>query len=154
MTNVPFGCMLTHVQLFATLRTIARPTPLSIEFFRQGYWSGLEEMKNGLPFPPSGDLSDPGLELMSCISCPGRRILYHSHHLGSLVVTVVQSQSHVQLFETPRTAARQASLSFTISRSLLKLKFIGSVMPSNHLILCRPFLLLPSNLSQHQVLFQ
>ena len=45
---------------------------------------------------------------------------------------------------TPRTAARQASLSITNSQSLLKLKSIESVMPSNHLILCRPLLLLPS----------
>ena len=45
---------------------------------------------------------------------------------------------------TPRTAARQSSLSFTISRSLLKLISIKSVMPSNHLILCHPLLLLPS----------
>ena len=50
----------------------------------------------------------------------------------------------VQLFETPRTAAHQASLSITISESLLKLMSIESVMPSNHLILCRPLLLLPS----------
>ena len=54
---------------------------------------------------------------------------------------VVQSLSHVQLFVTPWTAARQ--LSFTISRSLLNLMSIESVMPSNHLILCRPLLLLP-----------
>ena len=45
---------------------------------------------------------------------------------------------------TPWTAARQASLSFTISRSLLKLMSIKPVMPSNHLILCHPLLLLPS----------
>ena len=45
---------------------------------------------------------------------------------------------------TPRTAARQVSLSFTVSQSLLKLMAIESVMPSNHLILCRPLLLLPS----------
>ena len=45
---------------------------------------------------------------------------------------------------TPWTAARKASLSFTISQSLLKLMSIESVMPSNHLILCRPLLLLPS----------
>ena len=45
---------------------------------------------------------------------------------------------------TPWTAAHQASLSFTISRSLLKLMFIESMMPSNHLILCHPLLLLPS----------
>ena len=52
--------------------------------------------------------------------------------------------SHVQVFVTPWTAARQASLSFTISWNLLKLMSIESVMPSNHLILCRPLLLLPS----------
>ena len=52
--------------------------------------------------------------------------------------------SHVQLFATPWTAAHQASLSFTISQSLLKLMSIELVMPSNHLILCRPLLLPPS----------
>ena len=56
----------------------------------------------------------------------------------------VQSLSRVGLFATPWIAARQACLSFTISRSLLKLMSIESVMPSNHLILCRPLLLLPS----------
>ena len=56
----------------------------------------------------------------------------------------VQSLSRVQLFATPWTAAHQASLSFTISRSLLKLISIELVMPSNHLILCPPLLLLPS----------
>ena len=52
--------------------------------------------------------------------------------------------SHVQLFAIPWTAAHQASLSFTISQSLLKFMSIESVMPSNHLILCRPLLLLSS----------
>ena len=56
----------------------------------------------------------------------------------------VQSFSHVQLFVTPWIAARQASLSFTNSQSLLKLMSIESVMPSDHLILCCPLLLLPS----------
>ena len=56
----------------------------------------------------------------------------------------IQSLSHVQLFETPWIAARQASLSITNSQSLLKLMSIKSVMPSNHLILCHPLLLLPS----------
>ena len=55
----------------------------------------------------------------------------------------VQSLSCVQLFVTPWTAARPASVSITNSRSLLKLMSIESVMPSNHLILCHP-LLLPS----------
>ena len=56
----------------------------------------------------------------------------------------VQSFGCVQLFVTPWTAARQASQSITNSQSLLKLMFIESVMPSNHLILCRPLLLPPS----------
>ena len=56
----------------------------------------------------------------------------------------VQSLSHVQLLATPWTAACQAYLSIANSRSLLKLMPIESVMPSSHLILCCPFLLLPS----------
>ena len=56
----------------------------------------------------------------------------------------VQSLSHLHLFVTPWTAACQASLSITNSRSLLKLMFIELVMPSNHLIFCCPLLLLPS----------
>ena len=60
------------------------------------------------------------------------------------VFSSVQSLSRVRLFTTPWTAARQASLSITNSQSLLKLMFIESVMPSNHLILCHPLLLPPS----------
>ena len=56
----------------------------------------------------------------------------------------VQSLSRVRLFVTPWIAARQASLSITNSQSLLKLMSIESVMPSSHLILCHPLLLLPS----------
>ena len=67
---------------------------------------------------------------------------------------VVQSLSRVQLFETAWTAARQASLSFTVSQSLPKLMSIESVMPSNHLILCRPLLLLPSIFPSIKVFFQ
>ena len=58
--------------------------------------------------------------------------------------SAVQSPSCVRLFATPCTAAPQASLSITNSQSLLKLMSIELVMPSNHLILCRPLLLLPS----------
>ena len=61
-----------------------------------------------------------------------------------LRVVVAQSLSCVLLFATPWTATHQASLSFTISQSLLKLMSIESIMPSNHLILCCPLLLLPS----------
>ena len=64
-------------------------------------------------------------------------------HLGvcchiSFLVVVVQSPSRVQLFVTPWTAARQASLSSTISQSLLKFMSIELVMLSDHLILCLP----------------
>ena len=61
---------------------------------------------------------------------------------GAFFSVVAQSPSHVRLFATPWTAALQASLSFTVSQSLLKLMSIESVMPSNHCILCP--LLLPS----------
>ena len=66
----------------------------------------------------------------------------------------LQSLSCVQLLATPRTAACWASLSITNSRSSLKLISIESVMPSNHLILCRPLSPPAFNLSQHQGLFQ
>ena len=60
------------------------------------------------------------------------------------IVVVPQSLSYVRLFVTLWTVAHQTSLSFTVSRSLLKLVSIESVMPSNHLILCLPLLFLPS----------
>ena len=63
---------------------------------------------------------------------------------SSTLFISVPSLSHVQLFATPWTAAHQASLSITNSKSLLKLMSIELVMPSNPLILCRPLLLLPS----------
>ena len=100
---------------------------------------------------------------VSCISCIGRWILYHWSHLESPLPNVinskhqfltsvfsynenvvVQSFSHVQLFVTPWTAACQTSLSFIISQSLLKLMSIESMIPSKNLVLCCPFLLLPS----------
>ena len=62
--------------------------------------------------------------------------------------------SHVRLFATPWTAARQASLSFTISQSLLELMSIESVMSFNHPILCRPLLLLPSIFPSIRVFFK
>ena len=66
------------------------------------------------------------------------------YNLVVIEVVVVYLLSHVWLFATPWTAARQASLSFTISKSLLYLMSIESVTPSNHLILCCPLLLLLS----------
>ena len=78
---------------------------------------------------------------------------FSSHHLKNITQmtplslmneVVVLPLSHVWFFETPWTAAHQASLSFTIYQSLLKLMSMELVMPSNHLILCHPLLLLPS----------
>ena len=63
----------------------------------------------------------------------------------------VQMLNHIRLSETPWTAACQAPLSLTISRSLLKFMSIESVMPSNHLILCHPLLLLPPIFSSIRV---
>src|SRR5574340_1072434 len=62
---------------------------------------------------------------------------------GNVYISSVQSLSHVRLFVTPRIAAHQASLSITNSRSSPRLMSIESVMPSSHLILCCPLLLLP-----------
>ena len=60
------------------------------------------------------------------------------------LAVVVQLRSHVRLFATPQTTACQASLSLTIFHNLFKLMSVESVMPSNHLILCHPLLLMPS----------
>ena len=82
---------------------------------------------------------------VSCISCIADRLLPLSHlGISRRTISSVQSLSCVQFFVTPWTAACQACLSITNSLSLLKLMSIESVMPSNHLILLRPLLLLPS----------
>ena len=67
---------LNGVQLFRTPQTAAHQAPLSMGFPRQKYWSGL-------PFPPPGDLPDPGIEPTSsaCFSSIGKQILYHLSHL-------------------------------------------------------------------------
>ena len=72
---------------------------------------------------------------------------------SSPAISSVQLLSCVQLFSIPWTAARQASLSITNSWSSLKLMSIESVMPSNHLILCRPLFLLPSIFPSIRVFF-
>ena len=74
--------------------------------------------------------------------CYGLSTRQHGLMLSS--VQFVQLLSRVRLFVTPWTAIHQASLSITNSQSSLKLMSIESVMPSNHLIFCRPLLLLPS----------
>ena len=91
------------------------------KFSRQEYWSEL-------PFPSP----------MSIILLMYILFVLYTHrthtHTQETVVVVVQSLNHVWLFETPWTEAQEASLTFTISQSLLKLMCIESVMPSNHLI--------------------
>ena len=96
----------------------------------------------------SGDLPDPEIEPTSAaFSCIDSWILFHGATREApvnYIVVVVQSPSHVWLFAAPWTAAGQASLSFDISWSLLKHLSTELVIPSNHLILCCPVLLLPS----------
>ena len=75
----------------------------------------------------------------SCLSL--RRSTVPSEMTVTVVLSLVQSLSHVRLFETPWTTAHQAPLSSTISWSLFKFMFIESLMLSNHLILCHPLLL-------------
>ena len=77
-------------------------------------------------------------ETPQCSSSSTRRLCFTT---ACLCVFVLFSQSHDQLFATPWAAACQASLSLTLSRSLPKFMSIESEMPSNHLILCHPFLL-------------
>ena len=104
----------------------------SVMFSRQEYW-------NGLPFPSQGDLPDPGMEPTSLVS----PALAGGFFTTGLI--------WVQILVTPRMAAHQASLSFTLSLSLLKLVSIELVVPSNHLILCLLLLLLPSIFSRIRI---
>ena len=129
---------LSSVQLFGTPWTVAYQALPSIGFSRQEYWSGLS-------FPSPGDLPNPeikprfpALQADSLPSEPPGKPPDNKIQFSS-----AQLLNRVRLFATPRIAARQASLSITNSRTSLKLTSIESVMPSNHLILCRPLLLLP-----------
>ena len=88
------------------------------------------------------------------ISVDGKLFENQLYFINWILVVVVQLLSHVWLFPTPWTAACQASLSFTISQGLLKFTSIESVMLSNHLILWRPLLLLPSIFPSIRVFFQ
>ena len=115
--------------------------PLSMRFSRLEYWSGL-------PFPSPGDLPDPGMEPAS-LALAGRFLT--TELPGKPRVLVLQFSSVAQSCPTlcdsmdPQHApACQASLYITNSRSLFKLMCIESMMPSNHLTLCRPLLLPPS----------
>ena len=86
------------IRLIATLWTVACQAPLSIEFSRQEYWSGL-------PFPPPGDLSDPGIELVSPVA-PALQTFFTTEPLGKplvllLLLLLLSHFSHVQLCATP-----------------------------------------------------
>ena len=113
--------LLSHVQLFATPWTAAYKASLSINNSR----SLLKLMSI-----ESVMLSN------HVILCPSLLLLKNTF-------SSVQSLSHVRLFATPWIAARQASMSITNFQSSLRLTSIESVMPSSHLILCRPLFLLP-----------
>ena len=145
---------LSHVQLFATPWTAACQASLSIT----NSWCLLKLMsiksvmnspgKNtGLTFPPPGDLSNtgikprfPALQVDSLPAEPPGKT--NSRQVRA--ISSVQLLSHVWLFATPWNTACQASLSITNSWNLLKLMPIELVMPSDHLILCCPLLLLLS----------
>ena len=121
----------------------------AIRQFRKGSWASFglslpDALNQQDCIPPalactcSGTQNTPAWGQSHCTTLTCLLIQYHSVSLSS-----VQSLSHVRLFATPWTTARQASLSITNFWSLLKLMLIESVMPSSHLILCRPLLLLP-----------
>ena len=126
-----------------------------------GWRKGLEQcLLSGIPQPPtlvqispSGRLSlvQVAVPSFSCVVPDllvrveeGSPAAWRPDKRVDSQLSSVQLLSRVRLFATPWTAARQASLSITNSRSLLKLTSIESVMSSNHLILCRPVLLPPS----------
>ena len=107
----------------------------------QEYWSGFPRL-------PTGHFPDTGIKPTSSASPSLQAYFIYCWATGEahtcMYVSPVQSLSCVRLFATPWIAARQASLSITNSQSSLRLTSIESVMPSSHLILCRPLLLLPS----------
>ena len=121
----------SHVRLFDTLWNIVLQPPLSVGFSRQEYWKGM-------PYPPPGSLSNPGIKPASLTSpaLAGR-------FLTSSATYCSVAQSCPTLCN-PMDCLTKASLPFTISQSLLKLMAIESMMPSNHIVLCCSFLLLPS----------
>ena len=107
-------------------------------------WRLLKKLKIELLYGPT--IPHLGIYLEKIILQKDTRTPMLIASLFAVAKTVgsVQSLSRIQLFVTPWTAACQASLSITNSKSLLRLMSIQSVMPSNHLVLCQPLLLLPS----------
>jgi len=111
------------------------------------FWGSQGKLFMGFSLASCCKLIDLGVWVYFWAFCPVQ-LIYNSLLVPFIVVVTVQSLSHVQLYALPWTAARQVSLSFTVSQSLLKLTSIESVMPPNHLILCFCFsfaLNLPQN---------
>ena len=137
---VAAACMLncfSHVWVFVTPWTVAHQAPLSVGFSCQGYWRGFHAFLQ--IFPTQG--ANPCL---SCLLALAGGFFTTSAAWEGRQAVQFSSVAQSYFFATPWIAARQASLSIMNSRSLLKLMPIELVMPSNHLILSRPLLLLPS----------
>ena len=121
------------VELFQILKDDAMKVLLSIcqQIWKTQQWPQDWKRSVFIRIPKKGNAKE-------CSNCSTIALISHSSKFSS-----VQSFSRVRLFATPRIAARQASLSITNSWSSLRLTSIKSVMPSSHLILGRPLLLLP-----------
>ena len=133
------GYVLGHDWIFVTPWTVALQAPLSMGFPGREYCSRLLFLTPGdLPDPQfrPTSLESPALTGGFFTTVPPRKLMY-------VQFSSDHSLSRVRLFATPWIAARKASLSITNSRSSLRLMSIELVMPSGHLILCRPLLLLP-----------
>ena len=138
--------MFSSIRLIILAPTFKPKDPFWVNFY---VWYLVEVQMNsftcGHSFAPTLFVERTILSLLSWLFVKNQ--LYHfidySFCFIDLYVVVVQSLLHVWFFATPRTAACQATRSFTISWSLIKLMSIELVMPSNHLVLCHPLLLLP-----------
>ena len=149
--------MFTHVDIFLN-DSLAHPlfffpeatTCLTYFYLIFHPWALLIEFpvwKMNIPlfFSFSPTFTIPSAHLISILPSSKDIIVMLSFWIDKIFqLSSVQSLSHVRLFVTPWTTEHQASLSITNSQSLLKLVSIESMMPSNHLILCCPLLLLPS----------
>ena len=127
---------ISRVRLYGTPWTVTHQVSLSTGFSRNEYWSGL-------PCPPPVHPYSTNFYVSSKLWGSVFSSFDLQNYSGQWRYTElswVQSLSRVQVFATPWTAARQASLSITNSQSLLRLMSIELVMPSNHLILCHPLL--------------
>ena len=126
------------IRHFAILWTVACDAPLSMGILqaRMLKWVAISSSRE------SSQTRD--WICISYVSCIGRQVLYTSTTWEAPLLSSVRSLSCVPLFAVPWAAECQASLPFTNSQSLLKCMSIESVMPSIHLILCRPLLFLPS----------